>query len=566
MSEIYYMDIAFLIWGSIFSMIAALCMFLSKNYNREKRRWMLCMQITTAVLLMSDALATMFDGCPGAGYTVILQIGNFLLFALINVILLFFHEYVICYLFAKSDRTKIFRIKLNRCVLIAGIILSAVSPFLHLYYLIDAQNIYHRSDGFFVSLIVPVLAVLVELSLLIQYRKNISKSILGSMIFYMVFPLSAMMIQIRYYGLALINMSIGIAMILMFVMITKEQNHELENLIRSREETAERLEISTMLNRCVTELTSGDNIDQAIQNLLGIINDYFDADRTYIFRIDPIRQVTYNTYECTKEHVSRQIDNLQEIPLSTISTWMKKFEESKVYYVADLEQEKGTPTYEILAVQNIDQLLAVPLSKDNQIIGFMGVDNPRNHNEDATLLSSLQFFITNSLMKKKEKEYLRFLSYRDMLTGLYNRNRYMETVNEYQENHCESIGVAFIDLNGLKKINDWYGHEAGDRMIRKTASCILQFFPENSFRIGGDEFVIVIRDVKQQEFEEEMQRLRSSIERQRISISMGMLWRKQPKDLEDMLKQADALMYEEKEAYYRINGNYHGFYYAGKQE
>ena len=73
MSEIYYMDIAFLIWGSIFSMIAALCMFLSKNYNREKRRWMLCMQITTAVLLMSDALATMFDGCPGAGYTVILQ-------------------------------------------------------------------------------------------------------------------------------------------------------------------------------------------------------------------------------------------------------------------------------------------------------------------------------------------------------------------------------------------------------------------------------------------------------------------------------------------------------------
>ena len=200
-------------------------------------------------------MATMFDGCPGAGYTVILQIGNFLLFALINVILLFFHEYVICYLFAKSDRTKIFRIKLNRCVLIAGIILSAVSPFLHLYYLIDAQNIYHRSDGFFVSLIVPVLAVLVELSLLINIGRTSASRSLASMIFYYGISLSAMMIQIRYYGLALINMSIGIAMILMFVMITKEQNHELENLIRSREETAERLEISTMLNRCVTELT-----------------------------------------------------------------------------------------------------------------------------------------------------------------------------------------------------------------------------------------------------------------------------------------------------------------------
>lgn len=565
MSELYYMNIAFLVWGSIFCMIAALCILMSKNYNREKRKWMFCIQVTTAILLMCDALATMLDGCQGTIFRLILQVCNFLLFALIDVILLFFHEYVISYLFAKDERTKNVWVKLNRVILALGLVLAVLSPFVHLYYRLDAQNIYHRSAGFGISLIVPVVAVVLELFLLIRYRKNISRSMLGSMMFYVLFPLAAMVIQVQYYGLSLINMSIAIAMILMFVMITKEQNHELENLIRIREETAERLEISTTLNRCVTELTSGDDIDQAIQNLLGIINDYFDADRTYIFKIDHVRRVTFNTYECTKEHVSRQIDKLQEIPLETIASWMKKFEESKVYYVADLEQEKGTPTYEILAGQDIEQLLAVPLVKENQIIGFMGVDNPRNHNEDATLLSSLQFFITNSLMKKKEQEYLRYLSYRDMLTGLFNRNRYMERVNEYQKNRCENVGVAFIDLNGLKKINDWYGHEAGDRMIRKAASCILKLFPEDSFRIGGDEFVIVMADILQPVFTSRIEDLRSSIQRQNVSVSVGMLWKEHPEDLEDMLKQADALMYEEKEVYHSVNGTYHGFYYAGKE-
>lgn len=346
----------------------------------------------------------------------------------------------------------------------------------------------------------------------------------------------------------------------------KKYNKKIEELARSREQAEERLEISTILNRCVKELTSDDDVDQAIQNLLGIINDYFDADRTYIFNIDYERQVTFNTYEYTKDHVSRQIENLQEVPLEVIAAWLKKFEESQVYYIASLEDEKEYPSYEVLKAQNIEQLLAVPLVRENEIIGFLGVDNPKNHNEDPTLLSSLQFFITNSLTKKKEQEYLMYLSYRDMLTGLYNRNRYMETVHNYQKQNSTNVGVAFIDLNGLKKINDWYGHEAGDLLIKKTADCILKLFPENSFRIGGDEFVIVMRDMVETDFEEMIQVLRKEIQEQKVSVSIGLRWEEQPEDLEDMLKQADARMYEEKEAYYKINGNYHGFYYAGKNE
>lgn len=70
-----------------------------------------------------------------------------------------------------------------------------------------------------------------------------------------------------------------------------------------------------------------------------------------------------NTYEYTAEGVTRQIDNLQSVPLSVIAVWMDKFENGQVYYIADAEQEKGYPTYEMLVEQNIKRLLTVPLKK-----------------------------------------------------------------------------------------------------------------------------------------------------------------------------------------------------------
>ena len=84
--------------------------------------------------------------------------------------------------------------------------------------------------------------------------------------------------------------------------------------------------------------------------------------------------------------------------------------------------------------QNVQRLLAVPLRRETRIIGFLGVDNPREHSHDPTLLSSIQFFVTNSLEQKKVQEKLYRLSYRDTLTGLDNRNRYMELLEAGKEN------------------------------------------------------------------------------------------------------------------------------------
>ena len=550
------MNIALLLWGCIFCLIAAFCLFLGRNYNKERRKWMLHMQLSTAALMGSDALAWIFRGYPEeVGYYMV-RISNFLVFALTDLTLLLFQQYIACYLFDEKKRGKDIRIRAASLISVAGILMVVISQFTDLYYYFDAENFYHRNSAYVISMILPLICMLIDLSLLIQYRKKVSRETLLAMGSYIVLPVGAAAIQIVHYGCSLINVAIGCSMILMYITVTIEQNKEIGQLARSREEIEERLQIASILNSCVKELSSDSDVDEAINNLMKIVNGYFEADRSYIFEINFKRNILVNTYEYVKDMVTVQKDNLQEVPIDVIAVWMESFRKSEAYFISDVEKEKGMPSYEMLKEQDIYRLLAVPLMKDDKVIGFLGVDNPKSHYDDATLLASIQFFITSSLERKKEKEYLKYLSYRDKLTELYNRNRYIELIDGMKGQKLYHTGVAYIDLNGLKRVNDQEGHEAGDRLIRNAASVINDIFYDKGYRIGGDEFVVILCEIDEKEFIDRIKLLREKMDRAKISVSVGSIWKVEVDDLEKVLKSADNCMYEEKEEYYRVNKIY----------
>lgn len=110
-------------------------------------------------------------------------------------------------------------------------------------------------------------------------------------------------------------------------------------------------------------------------------------------------------------------------------------------------------------------------------------------------------------------------------------------------------------MNGLKKVNDEYGHEAGDFLIQKFAKNISKVFYGNTYRIGGDEFVVISTEIKKETFLEKMTSLKELMIRDQLNVSIGSLWKEETDDLEEMMKIADTLMYQEKEAYYRLHGN-----------
>lgn len=540
-----------LLWGGCFCLTAAFCLSMGNDYNREKRNWLIWMELSAAALLCCDAAAWFVQGTPGEASHLIMVATNFVVYAGLYLVLFLFNHYVGCYL---REDGRLCAPKRSRAVDITcavGIGLVFVSQFSPLLYYIDAQNIYHRSDAFPLSMVLLLIGMGTETTMMAQFYQKLTMGRRIAMFGCVVLPLSVAACQVFQDDISLISLSVGASMILLFVVATSAQNRELAVSERTKEQIRQRLEIATMLNSCVGKLNSDTDIDVGINNLLATVNDYFQADRTYVFEIDPDRDVLINTFEyiCGQE-VSAQMDNLQEVPVSVIKVWMQNFRQGRSYYMSDLEQERGQPSYEMLKAQQVWRLLAVPLMKGGAMVGFLGVDNPRAHYDDATLLASIQFFVTNSLDRKKQQAYLEKLSYRDMLTGLYNRNRYIERLEAYKQVQDQQIGAIYIDLNGLKKVNDEQGHRAGDELIVRAAGTIAGIFAEDAYRVGGDEFVVILLDVSREDFARKTEQLRRQMQENSVDASIGGVWQASTENLEDLLRRADENMYREKKRYY----------------
>lgn len=540
-----------LLWGGCFCLTAAFCLSMGNDHNREKRNWLLWMELSAAALLCCDAAAWFVQGTPGEASHLIMVATNFVVYAGLYLVLFLFNHYVGCYL---REDGRLCAPKRSRAVDITcavGIGLVFVSQFSPLLYYIDAQNIYHRSDTFPLSMVLLLIGMGTETTMMAQFYQKLTMGRRIAMFGCVVLPLSVAACQVFQDDISLISLSVGASMILLFVVATSAQNRELAVSERTKEQIRQRLEIATVLNSCVGKLNSDTDIDVGINNLLATVNDYFQADRTYVFEIDPDRDVLINTFEyiCGQE-VSAQMDNLQEVPVSVIKVWMQNFRQGRSYYMSDLEQERGQPSYEMLKAQQVWRLLAVPLMKGGAVVGFLGVDNPRAHYDDATLLASIQFFVTNSLDRKKQQAYLEKLSYRDMLTGLYNRNRYIERLEAYKQVQDQQIGAIYIDLNGLKKVNDEQGHRAGDELIVRAAGTIAGIFAEDAYRVGGDEFVVILLDVSREDFARKTEQLRRQMQKNGVDASIGGVWQASTENLENLLRLADENMYREKKRYY----------------
>lgn len=344
----------------------------------------------------------------------------------------------------------------------------------------------------------------------------------------------------------------GITEALLLILYFFWNVYTLSRLRQSKASSEKQLLISNTLVECITSLSSYSDIHAAINNLLGTLTRYFDGDRTYLFEFDFDKQTTSNTYEYTTEGVSKEIDNLQDVPLVVIEAWIRKFKEEGTFYISHIDKDvhKDSDTYRILDAQGIESLIAVPLKENDVIIGFLGVDNPKRNYRDLSLLSSTTFFIMDSLQRRKYQESLEQLSFEDTLTKLHNRNKFNQIVELCKKERPHAIGVAYFDLNGLKVMNDRLGHQAGDAFIQATAETIRKEFGQYAYRIGGDEFTVIMRDISEFAFFDAVARVSLELKERNLSVSIGTAWAGEDNDIETQLHEADLRMYEDKEKYY----------------
>ena len=180
------------------------------------------------------------------------------------------------------------------------------------------------------------------------------------------------------------------------------------NLVLNSVETdmKKSLAIQSTIIKCVHTLHISDNMDEAINELLSIIADFYKADRGYIFEFDDDMVMIHNTYEWCREGIEPAIELLADVEMKTIDRWLRYFEEKGEFYITSLSDEvsEDSEEYRLLALQGVDCLMAAPLKLNGRLVGFIGVDNPRENTDTLLLMQSASAFVVNDICKRETVE------------------------------------------------------------------------------------------------------------------------------------------------------------------
>ena len=266
------------------------------------------------------------------------------------------------------------------------------------------------------------------------------------------------------------------------------------------------------LLRLIKVLTASPDIEQAIDCFLQELALHYQADRAYIIEYDLTRNVLNNTYEWCAPGVSSEMEMLQDIELSVVDEWNKRFEERGDFYISALDQQldRNSPDYQLLEMQNITGLIAAPLMRQGTIIGFLGVDNPKAEIGNSELLRATVDFLIVELEKRRMIRLTEKLASVDALTGVKNRRSYIDMLHKIEYDPPRTVGFINADINGLNRMNAIYGFDIGDEVIRKTAETLHQFAPDRVYRVGGDEFSAIILNASHKEFDALCAQVRSA--------------------------------------------------------
>lgn len=320
-----------------------------------------------------------------------------------------------------------------------------------------------------------------------------------------------------------------------------------------------RLTVEETLVDCIQTLSGEPDVTVAVNRFLELIGHFYAADRAYIFEYG--KDVIYNTFEWCAFGVTREIENLQDISMEYMTEWNDKFMSDGEFFLTAIGKNYpvDSPEYHILSEQGIKSLSAAPLRKKDKIIGLLGVDNPTENAEDLSLLRNVCGFVLDELERRRLIRELEQSSYTDLLTGLRNRNCYIKTLKQLSCNSLKSFGVIFIDINGMKKLNDSFGHEHGDRVLQNVADILNMHAENNAYRVGGDEFVVLCEDMEQREFQVLTEKLRRDFEEHKdYDVSIGCTWKDRDISVNQEIMRADDLMYAEKQSYYHSALHYDG--------
>lgn len=343
-----------------------------------------------------------------------------------------------------------------------------------------------------------------------------------------------------------------------FIFVTLQNiDHAKRREQRKDLELQQQRAVSAVYSDSMTLLSQNEgDFAATVHTILDKLGTTYNARRVQVFELytDPTGKLLADcTFEWTAPNMDEHRSALQKLKMEILDPWLEFFRDNDTLYVENIDDlpsdiDDGGSLRDLLVKLDVQSMILQSFLCDDKIAGFVAVDSPRRYHNEFSLARTLGAAIAQEKNRREQINELTNMGTIDQLSGLQNRNRFNQVKDHLVDHLPRTLGIAFMDLNNLKLINDTKGHEEGDAYIRAMSECFVRHFRHAEvFRVGGDEFVVLASNMGHDLF---MRRLRAMQEDAESlyanALALGHVWTDDPSGLDDLIGEADALMYENK--------------------
>ena len=221
--------------NNLFSPLIGICIilmlfsFITDFKTVKRRNALFAMALSSMLLLLSDKITYIYNGTEGAKFFIIVRLTKFMAYAMFLVILYAYNKYLEdLYINEGNFKGIPKKLQLIEYVISIGISMLIISQFTGIYYYFDSNNLYHRSNGYFLAYVFPLICMLLQVFVIIQYRKCLRKNVVILLVVFTTIPILASIVQFFMHGVSLTSLTIVAMIVLLYCFSIIDNNKQIK--------------------------------------------------------------------------------------------------------------------------------------------------------------------------------------------------------------------------------------------------------------------------------------------------------------------------------------------------